>query len=153
MIQWPLKFINSGLCKAINAIYKLGWTPNLNLKQTNKLVMYTKMIIFKFEFTSLLIIALDLRNPIIFKRMLGDKWLFDLNESRSDRKMTIIFFVKHQKIIALYINFSYVIMVVIQKIDQNWATTFRLAAFGILSFSEIQKFYQLVLRHLWLVRV
>jgi hypothetical protein len=56
--------------------------------------------------------------------------------SCSDWKMTIKLFVKHSKVIALYINLRTATLTEVQKFNQNRARTHGLGAIVILSFSE-----------------
>ncbi len=76
--------------------------------------------------------------------------------SCSDWKMTIKLFVKHSKVIALYINLRTATLIMVQNFNQNPRfRTHGLGAIIIFSFSENLKifgiFYQLVLRHQWLM--
>jgi hypothetical protein len=86
---------------------------------------------------------------------------FNLNDfkalcgSCSDRKMAIKLFVKHSKVVALYIDLRTATLIVVQKFNQNRARMHHFRVIVVLGFSENLRifgiFYQLVLRHLWLM--
>jgi len=53
-----------------------------------------------------------------------DRWISKtLNESCSNRKMTIIYFVKHQKLITIILKLGKAMLNVVQKSTQNRART------------------------------